>query len=111
MSEIIGWTLLGIGLSFNLFGTIGLVRMPDLYCRLQAATKCVTFGTGSVLFGAFLISGFTSIGIKALVCLVFLFLNVPTASHALARAYHMRGVGPQKNLVFDKLRENSGDTK
>jgi len=105
MNEIIGQLMIGIGLLFNVIGCFGLIRMPDLCCRLQAATKCVTFGTGVALFGAFLISGFSSIGIKALICLVFLFLNSPTGSHSLIRAYYIRHKGV-KNLICDKLRED-----
>ncbi len=101
----IGWALLGVGIAFNFLGTLGLIRMPDLYCRLQAATKCVTFGTGSILFGTFLITGFSSIGVKALICLIFLFLNAPTASHALSRAYHIRWGGVE-NVICDKLKED-----
>ena len=45
MSEIIGLILLIIGITFDVIGCIGLVRLPDIYNRLQAATKCVTLGT------------------------------------------------------------------
>ena len=40
MSDVIGYILIVIGILFNLFGCIGLVRFPDVYNRLQAATKC-----------------------------------------------------------------------
>jgi len=64
--DIIGLAFISIGLAFDLFGCLGLVRLPDVYNRLQAATKCVTLGTCSILFGTFIIVGFTSAGMKAL---------------------------------------------
>ena len=45
MIDTLGFTLIGIGLAFNIFGCVGLFRLPDVYSRLQAATKCVTMGT------------------------------------------------------------------
>lgn len=92
MSDIIGQILLAVGLCFTFFGCVGLIRMPDVYCRLQASTKCVTLGTGSILIAAFIMTGFSSIGVKALVCFVFLFLNAPTAAHALAKASNIAGI-------------------
>ena len=55
MSNIFGLIFIIVGLAFDLFGCLGLVRLPDVYNRLQAATKCVTMGTCSILFGSFLI--------------------------------------------------------
>ena len=62
MINIIGLIFISIGLTFDVLGCLGLVRLPDVYCRLQAATKCVTLGTCSILFGVFLIVGFTAAG-------------------------------------------------
>ena len=64
MSNIIGLVFITVGLTFDVFGCLGLVRLPDVYNRLQAATKCVTFGTCNILFGVFLVVGFTAAGIK-----------------------------------------------
>ena len=54
------------------FGCLGLVRLPDVYNRLQAATKCVTLGTCSILFGALFYSGFNDVGLKAILCIFFI---------------------------------------
>ncbi|MHC4500315.1 MAG: monovalent cation/H(+) antiporter subunit G, partial [Planctomycetota bacterium] len=51
MTEIGGYILIIIGILFDIFGCIGLVRFPDVYNRLQASTKCVTLGTILLLFG------------------------------------------------------------
>lgn len=106
MSDIIGLIFISVGLAFDLFGCLGLVRLPDVYNRLQAATKCVTLGTSSILFGTFLIAGFTSAGIKSLLCIVFLILTSPVAAHAIARGAHSSGVRLWDGSVIDRYAED-----
>ena len=92
MINLIGHIFIIIGLCFDVLGCIGLIRLPDVYNRLQAAAKCVTLGTCGIMFGVFLIVGFSALGIKALLVMVFLFLTAPTAAHALARAAYKSGI-------------------
>lgn len=106
MSNIIGFIFIVIGLAFDLFGCLGLVRLPDVYNRLQASTKCVTLGTCSILFGMIIIVGFTAAGIKAILCIIFLLLTSPVAAHALARATHISGVKLWEGSVIDKYAED-----
>jgi len=106
MIDHVGMFFIVIGLVFDFFGCLGLVRLPDLYNRLQAATKCVTLGTFSIMFGTFLIFGFTSVGIKALLCGLFLLLTSPTAAHALSRGALSAGVKLWSSSVVDKYRED-----
>ncbi|TFB08700.1 Na+/H+ antiporter subunit G [Candidatus Atribacteria bacterium MT.SAG.1] len=106
MINIIGLIFIGIGLTFDVLGCLGLVRLPDVYCRLQAATKCVTLGTCSILFGTFLIVGFTAAGVKSLLCMVFIILTAPVAAHAIARGAHRAGVKLCKGSVVDKYAED-----
>ena len=54
-----------IGVLFNLLGAFGLLRLPDIYNRLQAATKCVTLGTCMILLGVFIDFGLSGLGTKA----------------------------------------------
>jgi len=102
MIDAIGLIFISIGLVFDVFGCIGLVRLPDVYNRLQAATKCVTLGTCSILFGTFLIVGFSAGGMKSLLCMVFLILTSPVAAHAIARGAHRSGVKLFKGSVIDE---------
>ncbi|MBL7197785.1 MAG: Na+/H+ antiporter subunit G [Candidatus Omnitrophica bacterium] len=106
MIDIIGTVFISVGLFFDFFGCLGLIRLPDVYNRLQASTKCVTFGTCSILFGAFLILGPTAAGVKSLVCIIFLVLTAPVSAHALARAAHMAGIKLWKKSVCDKYEED-----
>ncbi len=102
----IGFLLITIGLAFDLLGCLGLVRLPDVYNRLQAATKCVTLGTCSILFGAFLIMGVSAAGFKALLCMVFLILTSPVAAHAIARGAHRAGVELWDKSIIDRYKED-----
>lgn len=104
--SIIGLIFISLGLAFDFFGCLGLVRLPDVYNRLQAATKCVTIGTCSILFGTFLVVGFSAAGLKALLCIVFLVLTSPVAAHAIARGAHRAGVKLWKGSVVDKYAED-----
>lgn len=106
MIKVIGLIFIGIGFAFDVFGCLGLVRLPDVYNRLQAATKCVTLGTCSILFGTFLMVGLCAAGIKSLLCLLFLILTSPVAAHAIARGAHRSGVKLWKESVVDKYAED-----
>ena len=107
--ETLGYILIVIGVAFDLLGCIGLVRLPDVYNRLQAATKCVTLGTAFLLFGLFLIFGVSTTGIKAMLCAVFVLITSPTGAHALARGAHRGGVKLWEGSVIDVYAdENEG---
>jgi multicomponent Na+:H+ antiporter subunit G len=101
MNETIGVVFFGIGIAFNFFGCLGLLRLPDIYNRLQAGTKCVTFGTIFVLIGVLVSVGFTSMGIKAILCLGFILVTSPTAAHAISRGAHHSQVKLWKKSVVD----------
>ena len=105
MNEIIGSVFIVIGLIFDFFGCLGLIRFPDVYTRLQASAKCVTLGTCGILFGLFLFKGFTAAGIKALLCLAFILLTAPVSAHALARAAYRSGVKSCDATVIDQYSE------
>ena len=106
MNSIIGLVFIVIGLTFDFFGCLGLVRLPDVYNRLQAATKSVTLGTCSILFGTFLIMGVSAAGIKCLLCIIFILLTSPVAAHAVARGAHRAGIKLCKESVVDRYAED-----
>ena len=106
MNEIIGYTFIVIGMIFDIFGCLGLLRLPDVYNRLQATTKCVTLGTSGILFGTLVIKGFSGTGIKAILCIIFLILTSPVAAHALSRGAHISGVKLWEKSVCDKYAED-----
>jgi multicomponent Na+:H+ antiporter subunit G len=99
MSEIIGGAVIAIGLAFDVLGCIGLVRLPDVYTRLQAATKCVTLGTCLILLGVLVASGDGATATKAVLCILFVLVTSPTAAHALARGAYKDGIRPTPSVV------------
>ncbi len=107
MTETIGMVFICIGVAFDFLGVLGLVRLPDVYNRLQAATKCVTFGSVGILIGIFIMQGFSSFGVKALIGIVFIFLASPTAAHVIARAAHRSRIPLTKITVIDKYEEDN----
>ncbi len=111
MSEPIGMVFMGIGLAFDLVGCLGLIRLPDIYHRLQASTKCVTLGTCFILFGTFVCVGFTAAGMKVLLCMMFVLFTAPTAAHALARGAHRSGVKLSGEKPVDKYAEDGEGEK
>ena len=101
MNEIVSLVFIGIGVAFDFFGCLGLIRLPDVYNRLQAATKSVTLGTWSILFGLFIRYGFIAVGIKALVCIPIIFFSATVAAHALIRGSYICGIKMWDKSVKD----------
>lgn len=108
-NELIGMVIIGVGVAFNAFGCLGLLRLPTVYNRLQAGTKCVTFGTCGILFGIFAMKGLSSMGIKALIGIPFVLLTSPVAAHAIARGAHIFGVKLSDKKVVDQYAEDRGE--
>ena len=100
---ILGNAFILVGLLFDLFGCIGLVRLPDVYNRLQASTKCVTLGTCFILFGSFLLTGFLW---KAILAIAFVVMSSPTGAHAIAHAAHHSGIKLWNKSVVDRYEED-----
>ena len=97
--------LVAVLFSVDLFGAIGLVRLPDVYNRVQAATKCVTVGTCFILAGVLAHAGISALGVKAILCAVFVILTSPVGAHAIARGAHIAGVRLWSGSVVDKYEE------
>lgn len=93
--------LITVGLLFDLLGCVGLVRLPDVYNRAQAATKCVTLGTCLILVGVAAQFGFSALGVKALLCMVFVLFTSPVGAHAIVRGAYKSGVRMWEGSVVD----------
>jgi multicomponent Na+:H+ antiporter subunit G len=83
------------GLAFFLIGAIGLVRLPDLYNRMHAATKGVTLGILGVMIALTLIIArqegvnVTTVVTKGILIIMFQFIAAPVAAHMLSKAAHL----------------------
>ncbi|WP_280768544.1 monovalent cation/H(+) antiporter subunit G [Salipaludibacillus daqingensis] len=107
MIEIVISILLLTGGSLSILGAIGLIRFPDVYGRLHAATKSATLGVISVIFGVFLYFLFIEgmfVG-KLLLTIVFLFLTAPVAAFMIARSAYNVNVKMWDKSIQDDLAE------
>ncbi|WP_054841565.1 monovalent cation/H(+) antiporter subunit G [Thermococcus peptonophilus] len=107
----LGEVLVLIGTFFYFLSTLGLIRMPDVYNRMQTSTKSATLGSLGVIIGV----GIWAVGnglswawlVKATVIAVFLLLTNPISAHALIRAAYKSGIPPLwHGSVVDKYREH-----
>jgi multicomponent Na+:H+ antiporter subunit G len=91
-----------VGLLFSLSGAVGILRMPDVYCRIQCSSKNVTMGALPLLLAVVVAKGPLSVyGGRALLVAVLLLVVNPVASHALARAAYHGGVPMWPGAVVD----------
>lgn len=92
-----------IGASAILLGALSLLRMPDVYMRLSAATKAVSFGLAFCLFGMAVYFERVSVSIAAVATMLFLFLTAPIAAHMISRAAYRAGVPLWHQTEVDEL--------
>jgi multicomponent Na+:H+ antiporter subunit G len=92
--EALSWLFLIGGGAFCIIGGIGLIRMPDFYTRVHAASVTETLGAGLILLGLMLQAGFTLACAKLIMIAVLIMFMSPTATHALTRAALVRGLEP-----------------
>ena len=96
-----------IGSIFLLLGGLGVLRMPDVYNRMQTGTKATTLGSILFLIGvAFYYPRWTG---KVILLLVFIVFTNPISSHALARAAHFAKIPLTEKSVQDDLKEDEED--
>ena len=104
---ILGEILILIGVLFLFLGSLGVFRMPDVYNRLQAGTKCTTLGAFSTIVGVGIIE--PSWFLKSLVIAFFLLLTNPVAAHAIGRASYKMGVKLTEKSVVDQYGEEKDE--
>lgn len=92
--DAISWFCLVAGGLFCIVGAVGMLRMPDFYTRLHAASVIETLGGGLIMLGLLLQAGLSLVAVKLLIVALLVFFASPTATHALARAAMERGVRP-----------------
>jgi multicomponent Na+:H+ antiporter subunit G len=101
MREALTAVFLGVGTLAMLLAGLGMVRLPDLFLRLQATAKAATLGVGGLLCAAAVNIGSLEVGAHVLLTVVFLFAITPVATLLIARAAFHAGVP-----LWEKTREN-----
>lgn len=107
MSYVIGALVIvftASGVAFCLLAAVGMVRMPDLYTRMQAASKAATLGAACIIVATAIDFGTTPIATRVLLTSVFLAATAPIAAHMIARAGYLVGVPLADETVIDELR-------
>ncbi len=100
--NIISWIFLITGSFFCLTGAVGLLRFPDFFSRIHAASLTDTLGAGLILTGLMIQAGWGLVLSKLLMILLFSFLAGTTASHAMAKAALKSGLKPQQITTEDR---------
>jgi len=99
----VGAVLLLAGAVFVLLATVGVLRFPDLYTRMHAASKAGVVGAGMILLAIAIVSFDSAVALRAIVAIVFLILTTPIGAHLLARAAYKSGYQPTKATISNEL--------
>ncbi len=102
--KVIGYFLISIGAVFLFLGSLGLIRMPDLYNRIQAGTKATTLGALSTIIGVGLIQ--PSWFLKTLIIALFIVMTNPIGSQTIARSSIKNGIKVSKLTTVNKYNED-----
>ena len=106
IADIASWALIVVGSAGLVIGAIGVLRLPDVYTRMHAASITDTLGAGALLLGLMIQAGFTLVAVKLLFMLIFFFFTSPTSSFSLAHAALSSGVEP---ILDTDLREGAAE--
>ena len=101
--DIFGTIIIGIGILFLFLGNLGVLRLPDVYNRIQAGTKCTTLGAFLTIIGVGIME--PSWFWKALLIAMFVLVTNPISSHAIARASRKSGVSLCEKSVVDMTKD------
>jgi multicomponent Na+:H+ antiporter subunit G len=86
-----------------LLASLGLIRLPDLFTRMQAATKAGTLGVATMFVAVAMHFGQTGVTAACLLVVIFLCVTAPVAAHVIGRAAYYRGVPLWEGSVVDEL--------
>jgi multicomponent Na+:H+ antiporter subunit G len=106
MIEIAIGALWIVGSAFALLAAVGVLRMPDVFTRMQASTKASTLGVGCLAIGAALKFGDATSAIRLLSIGAFLLLTNPVSAHVIARAAYRAGLPLWSGTVLDERRRD-----
>jgi len=99
--------MLLLGSVFVLVAALGVIRLPDLYSRMHAASKAGAVGGGLILLAVAVLSQDVSVTVRAIVGIIFLMLTTPLAAHLLARSAYIAQNRPTDADVVDDIYKNA----
>lgn len=104
MIDIVTGLIWIVGSLFALLAAAGVLRMPDVFTRMQASTKASTLGLGCFVVGAALQLGDMASVIRLISIGAFLLLTTPVSAHVIARASYRAGIPLWSGTVLDERR-------
>ena len=106
--DVVTVALMVIGGVLMLLAAVGVVRMPDLYSRMQSATKASTLGVGCTMLAVAIDFADLGIATRVLLIVAFVFLTAPISAQMIGRAAYYVGVPLWKGTTLDELRDYNG---
>lgn len=103
----LGGCLLVAGAVFTLLAAVGVIRLPDLYTRMHAASKAGAVGGGLILLAVAVVGQDAAVSMRAIIGIVFLLLTTPISAHLLARASYISGYRASNATLIDELAEKN----
>ena len=94
MIDLITAVLILVGGAFTIFAGIGVMRLPDVYTRMHAATKVGTLGSGLIVAGVAIYFGQPGVVMQCILIVLFLLLTAPIGAHMIGRAALRTGIAP-----------------
>lgn len=92
------------GTAFILIAALGILRLPDLYMRVSAATKASTLGIGLILLALAVHFGELGITSRSLATIGFIAASSPVAAHLISRSAYLNGVPLWNHGKVDELK-------
>jgi multicomponent Na+:H+ antiporter subunit G len=99
-----------LGSGFMLIASIGIIRMPDVFTRMQASAKAGTLGASCMLLGVAIHFNDLGVTTRALAIILFAFLTAPVGAHMIARAAHFVGVEMWETRINELRGQYDPDT-
>lgn len=103
MTDFIAGGFLLVGAFFAIAAAVGLLRFPDLFSRMHAASKAGTLGSGLMLLAIPIALYEADVALRAIAGVIFFILTAPVAAHLLARAAYIAGEKPWSNTGVDEM--------
>lgn len=107
ISKIICLLFIYLGVFLMFVASLGLFRLPDIYCRMSAVTKAVTFKIGLILLGVCVYLNTLSVIVNAVLVVFFLFLTTPVSSHLMGREAYHRKMPLWEGTLVDEMNEEA----
>lgn len=111
LQNYISGILLIVGAGFALVATLGILRLPDIYSRMHAASKAGTVGSGAMLIALAVFAEEPATTLRALAAVAFVMLTAPVSAHLLAKSAYSAGYRLWDKSVIDDMAEGGSSSQ